>query len=57
MSRNYQREEAIRSKKKDEIRARIDIQLGTALRNKLRNEGKTVVDWVTENAKKYLEKK
>ena len=34
----------------------IDKELGTELKNKLKEEGKSVASWITENAKKYLKK-
>ena len=42
--------------KYDQIRANIDKDLGIELRNKLKEEGKSIASWVTENAKKYLKK-
>lgn len=56
MSRNYQKEREWQLKKYDQIRANIDKELGTELREKLKEEGKSVASWVTENAKKYLKK-
>lgn len=34
----------------------IDKELGTELKRKLKEEGKSVASWITENAKKYLKK-
>ena len=34
----------------------IDKDLGTELKRKLKEEGKSVASWITENAKKYLKK-
>lgn len=56
MSRNYQKEREWQLKKYDQIRANIDKELGTELREKLKEDGKSVASWVTENAKKYLKK-
>lgn len=56
MARNYEKEREWQLKKYDQIRANIDKELGTELREKLKNEGKTIASWVTENAKKYLKK-
>lgn len=56
MSRNYQKEREWQLKKYDQIRANIDKDLGTELREKLKEDGKSVASWVTENAKKYLKK-
>lgn len=54
--RDYKKEREWQLKKYDQIRANIDKELGNELRNKLKEEGKTVASWVTENAKKYLKK-
>ena len=56
MQRNYKKEHEWKIKKYDEIRANIDKELGTELREKLKEEGKSIASWVTENAKKYLKK-
>lgn len=56
MIRNYKKEREWQLQKYDQIRANIDKQLGTELRTKLKNEGKSIASWITENAKKYLEK-
>jgi hypothetical protein len=56
MTRNYKKEREWQLQKYDQIRANIDKQLGTELRTKLKNEGKSIASWITENAKKYLEK-
>ena len=55
-SRNYEKEREWQKNKYDEIRAKIDKELGTELRKKLKNEGKSIATWVSENAQKYLEK-
>ncbi len=52
--RNYEKEREWQLKKYDQIRANIDKELGTALREKIKSEGKSIASWVTENAKKYL---
>lgn len=54
MARNYEKEREWQLKKYDQIRANIDKELGTALRKKIKSEGKSIASWVTENAKKYL---
>jgi len=54
MARNYEKEREWQLKKYDQIRANIDKELGTALREKIKSEGKSIASWVTENAKKYL---
>lgn len=54
--RNYENENKWQKSKYDEIRGKIDKQLGTELRQKLNTEGKSIASWITENAKKYLKK-
>lgn len=56
MARNYEKEREWQLKKYDQIRANIDKELGTELRNQLKKDGKSIASWVTENAKKYLKK-
>lgn len=53
--RNYKKESAWQREKYDEIRAKVDKQLGTQLRQKLAKEDKTISSWITQNAKDYLE--
>lgn len=52
--RNYQKEREWANKKYDEIRANIDKELGTQLREKLKQENKTIAQWVKENAEKEI---
>lgn len=54
--RNYKKESEWQQKKYDEIRAKIDKTLGTKLRIKLQQNETTVAKWITDNAKKYIEK-
>ena len=54
MSRNYKKEREWQLTKYDQIRAYIDIDLGVALRKKLKENKKTIASWITENAEKYL---
>lgn len=54
MSRNYKKERKWQLTKYDQIRANIDINLGAALRKKLKENKKTIASWITENAEKYL---
>lgn len=56
MARNYGKEREWQLKKYDQIRANIDKELGTELRNQLKKDGKSIASWVTANAKKYLKK-
>lgn len=52
--RNYKKEREWANKKYDEIRANIDKELGTRLREKLKQENKTIAQWVKENAEKEI---
>ena len=52
--RNYQKEREWANQKYDEIRANIDKELGTRLREKLKQENKTIAQWIKENAEEYL---
>lgn len=54
--RNYKKENEWKKNKYEEVRANIDKDLGLQLKEMLKNEGKTVAQWITENAKKYVEK-
>ena len=56
MARIYGKEREWQLKKYDQIRANIDKELGTELRNQLKKDGKSIASWVTANAKKYLKK-
>ena len=57
MARNYKKEREWKIKKYDEIRANIDKELGTLLREKLKKENITIASCITTNAKKYSAKK
>ena len=52
--RNYKKERDWQLRKYDQIRANIDKELGTRLREKLKQENKTIAQWVKENAEEYL---
>jgi hypothetical protein len=52
--RNYKKEREWQIKKYDQIIAKIDKNLGTKLRLKLKKENKPIARCVTENAEKYL---
>lgn len=56
MARDYKKEHEWKIKKYDEIRANIDKELGTLLREKLKKENITIASWITTNAKKYIAK-
>lgn len=53
--RDYKKEREWQLKKYDEIRAKIDKNLGNKLREKIKKENKTIASWITENAKKYID--
>lgn len=38
------------------LNGNIDKQLGIELKKKLKEDGMSVANWITENAKKYLKK-
>lgn len=52
--RDYKKEREWQLKKYDEIRAKIDKDLGQNFRKKLKSENKPISSWITENIKKYL---
>ena len=54
--RNYKKESKWQKEKYDEIRAKIDKDLGTKLRTKLKKEDRTIAGWVTDRATEYLGK-
>ena len=57
MARDYKKENEWKKQKYEEVRANIDKELGISLKSKLKEEGKSVADWISETAKKYLKKK
>lgn len=52
--RNYKKEREWKKNKYDEIRANIDKELGKELRQKLKDENRSIANWITENAKEYI---
>lgn len=52
--RNYKKEREWKKNKYDEIRANIDKELGSKLRQKLKDENRSIANWITENAKEYI---
>ena len=56
MARDTKKEYEWYKTKYTRILGDIDKDLGTELKNKLKEEGKSVASWITENAKKYLKK-
>lgn len=57
MSRNYKKERKWQLRKYNEIRANIDRKLGLQLRQKLKEEKKTIASWITEHAENYVNQK
>lgn len=57
MARNTKKEYAWNKKKYTRILGDIDKELGEALKEKLRQEKKSVASWITSNAEKYLKEK
>ena len=56
MARNLDKEDVWAKQKYERNDARIDKKLGIELKEKLREDGKSIASWITENAKKYLKK-
>lgn len=56
MSRNIEKEYEWSKEKYETVNARIDKKLGIELKEQLKSEGKSIANWITENAKKYLKK-
>lgn len=56
MSRNYKKENEWKKNKYEEVRGNIDKELGMQLKEILKNQGKPIAEWITENAKEYIEK-
>ena len=56
MSRNYKKENEWKKNKYEEVRGNIDKELGIQLKETLKNQGKSIAEWITENAKEYIEK-
>lgn len=56
MARNYEKERLWAKNKYSRILADIDKGLAKELKDKLKSDGKSIAEWITENAKKYLKK-
>ena len=56
MARNYEKERLWAKNKYSRILADIDKDLAKELKDKLKNDRKSIAEWITENAKKYLKK-
>ena len=53
MPRNYENEKAWLKEKYTRIDARIDKELGIQLKEKLKEENKSLATWITEKAREY----
>ena len=56
MSRDYKKENEWKKNKYEEVRGNIDKELGLELKTKLKEEGISIAEWISNNAKKYLKK-
>ena len=56
MNRNAKKEYEWSKQKYTRILGDIDKELGDELKEKLKNEGKSIASWITDCAKKYLKK-
>ena len=54
--RNYKKENEWAKNKYTRILGDIDKELGTELKELLKKQGKPIAEWITENAKEYIEK-
>lgn len=54
--RDYKKENEWKKNKYEEVRGNIDKELGIELKGILKNQGKSIAEWITENAKEYIEK-
>lgn len=54
MSRNLDKEYEWSKEQYEPIFARINKDLGIKLKEKLKDDQKSIAEWITENAKKYL---
>lgn len=54
--RDYKEESRKNKERYDEIRAKIDKDLGQELREKLKKDNKTIAGWIKENARYYIRK-
>ena len=57
MSRNIKKEYEWSKQKYTRILGDIDKQLAEELKNKLKEENKSIASWITECAKEYLKNK
>ena len=56
MARDIKKEKEWAKTKYTRILGDIDKELGDELKDKLKKEGKSIAGWITDNAKKYLNK-
>lgn len=52
--RDLKKESEWRKNKYTRVLADLDKELGDKLKDKLKTEGKSVSDWIRENAEKYI---
>ena len=56
MSRDYKKENEWKRNKYEEVRGNIDKELGIELKELLKKQGKSIAEWITENATEYIKK-
>lgn len=54
--RDYKNEIKWRKNHYEEIRAYIEKNLGQKLKQKLKENNQTITNWITENAREYLDR-
>lgn len=54
--RNYKKENEYNKRKYEHFSVCINKNLGIELKQKLKNENRSISNWITENAKDYIER-
>ena len=54
--RNYKKENEWKKNKYEEVRGNVQKELGIELKEILKNQGKSIAEWITENAEEYIKK-
>lgn len=54
--RNYKKENEWKKNKYEEVRGNIQKELGIELKEILKSQGKSIAEWITENAVEYIKK-
>jgi len=54
--RNYKKENEWKKNKYEEVRGNIQKELGIELKEILKSQGKSIAEWITENAEEYIKK-